>query len=200
MLNVADILQFVIDSLDECPLPEQYLVVEFHERVFHVLLDFSDEMDVIDEKHLEEILADVAPVGKEFSEESVRERPVFQWLPVVHVARREHPLDDFSPVVDDQMQLEPVEPSHRALALLCPSLHGLVLVRPLDVAARQGGGVDDGDARALAQGAGLQEQQQVQRDLRLALDETIAGEVVGELAAHVLADVAEIESLQVTVA
>jgi hypothetical protein len=69
----------------------------------------------------------------------------------------------------------------------------------LDVATHQRSGVDDGNARALAQGAGLKEEEKVESNLRLALHEAVVGEPDGELLAHVLADVAEEEGLQVAV-
>ena len=139
MLDVADVLQLVIDRLDKGPLPEQYLVVEVHQRVFHVLLDFGDEMNVVNEEHLEEVLADVSPVSEDFPEEFLREVPVLQRFSVIRVPWREHPLDDFALLVDDQVQLESVEPPHRAFAFCRPSLHGLVRVHSLDVAAHQRG-------------------------------------------------------------
>ena len=67
------------------------------------------------------------------------------------------------------------------------------------MAAHQGSGVYDGDARALAQGACLQEEEQVERHLRLTLHEAVVREPDGELVAHVQADVTEVEGLQVTV-
>ena len=150
MLYLAYVLQFVVDSLYDGPFPEQYLVVEVHERVLHVLPDFRDQVYVVDEEHLEEVLADVSPVREKLPEESFRELSVPERVPVVDIARREHPLDDLPPVVDDEVQLEPVEPSHRALALRGPSPHGPVLPLALDVAGGERRGVDDGDSRALA--------------------------------------------------
>ena len=83
-------------------------------------------MNAVDEEHLEKVLADVSPVCEDLAEELLREVPFLQWFPVIHVPWREHPLDDLSLLVDDRMQLESVEPSHRAIAFLSPSLHGLV--------------------------------------------------------------------------
>ncbi len=97
------------------------------------------------------------------------------------------------PVVDDQMQLESIEPAHRALSLSRPSPHGLVLLLPLDVAGYQGRGVDDGYACALAQGTGLEEDQQVKPHLSLTLHEAGVGYGMGEILAHVLADIAQVE-------
>ena len=158
MLNLAYVFQLVVDSLDDGAFPEQYFVMEVHQRVFHVPLELCDQVYVIDEEHLKEVLADVSPVREEFSEEPFREPPVLQGFPVVYIARGELPLDDLATVVDDQVQLEAIEPAHRALALGRPPLHRLVLLLALDVAGDQRRGVYDGNTRALAQGACLQEQ------------------------------------------
>ena len=121
MLNLADVFQLVVDRLDDGAFPEQYFVLEVHQRVLHVPLELRDQMYVIDEEQLKEVLADVPPVGEELSEEPFREPPVPQGFPVIDIARCELPLDDLAPVVDDQVQLETVEPAHRALALGSPS-------------------------------------------------------------------------------
>ena len=70
-------------------------------------------------------------------------------------------------------------------------------MHPLDVAGYQRSGVDDGDARALAEGTGLEEQQKVQPHLGLTFDEAIVRDGVGELLAHVLTDISEVERLEV---
>lgn len=129
-------------------------------------------MQIVNEERLENILSDISPVCKVFSEELLGKRLVLLRLSVVDVPRGQLPLDALPLVVDDQMQFESIEPAHRALPLSRPSLHGLVLLLPLDVAGYQGRGVDDGYARALAEGTGLQEQQ-MEADLSLALHETV---------------------------
>lgn len=91
------------------------------------------------------------------------------------------------------MQLEPVEPAHRALAFGIPLIHGPVHVHPLDVARNNRSRVDDRDACALAEGAGLEEQQEVRSYLGLAFHETVVSNRVGELLAHVQADIPEVE-------
>ena len=103
-------------------------------------------MYVVDKQHLKEVLTDVSPVGKEFSEEFLREAAVLQRCPVIHIARRKLPLYDFALVIDDQMQLEAIEPSHGTLALGRPALHRLVHVHPLNVTRHQRCGVYDGFA------------------------------------------------------
>ena len=90
-----------------------------------------------------------------------------------------------------------IEPSHGTLALGRPALHCLVHVHPLDVARHQRCGVYDGNASTLAQGAGLKEQQQVKGHLCLPLHETVVGDRMGKFLAHMLADVTEVEGLEV---
>ena len=197
MLYLAYVLEFVINGLDDGAFPEQYLVIEVHQRVLHVPLELGDQVYVIDKEHLKEVLADVPPVCEELAEELLGEPPVLQRLPVIDIARSELPTDDLAPVVDDQVQLETVEPAHRALALGSPSPHRPVLFLTLDVAGHQGRGVDDGYARALAKRARLEEQQQVKSHLCLTLHEAVVGEPVGELTPHVLADIAKVEGLEV---
>ena len=150
-------------------------------------------MYVIHEKAFEEVLTDIAPVGKKLSEEAFRKLIVFQRLAVIAVPRRELPLYDLTLVIDDQMKFESVEPAHRAFSFLGPAFHGLVHVHPLDMAGHQGSGVNDGDARTFAQGACLKEQEQVKSDLGLTFYESVVGDDMRELFAHMLAYVTQIE-------
>jgi hypothetical protein len=39
VLDLADVLQLIIDTLDQYPLPEQHFVEQQHELVFHLALD-----------------------------------------------------------------------------------------------------------------------------------------------------------------
>lgn len=114
VLNLADVFEFVVDGLNECPFSEQNLVVKVHKRVLHVLSRLRDKMYVIDEQRLKEVLAYVAPVGEDFSEDPLRELLVLQRIAVINVTWGKHPLDYLPMIVYDDVQLEAVEPSHRA--------------------------------------------------------------------------------------
>lgn len=78
MLYIADILEFVVDSFDERPFSEQYLVVPIHKRILHILPYLRDKVYVVNKKGLEKILAYVAPVCKQLSEQSFGKVLVFQ--------------------------------------------------------------------------------------------------------------------------
>lgn len=109
---MAHVLELVVDRLDESPFPEHDFVIQAHEGVFHVLLDFRDKVYAVNEKTFEKFPAYIAPVGEDLSEQVLFESVVFQRLSVVHVPRRERPLYYLAPVVDHDVQFESVEPSH----------------------------------------------------------------------------------------
>ena len=77
MFDVADVLELVVDGFNERPFPQQDFVVQVHERVLHVLLEFGHN---------------VSPVGKNLAEKPLRKVLVLQWLTVVHVPGRERPF------------------------------------------------------------------------------------------------------------
>ncbi len=56
----------------------------------------------------------------------------------------------------------------------------------------------NGDVRTFAQGTCVKEREQVKSDLGLTLYESVVGDDIGELFAHVLADVTQIERFQIT--
>lgn len=63
---LAYVLQFIIHGFNDRTLPEHQFVIKVHQGIFHVPLDFRDEVDVIHKELLEEILTDISPVCEEF--------------------------------------------------------------------------------------------------------------------------------------
>ena len=45
MLDLADVLQLVIDGLDQRSLPQEQFVSEAHQAILHVLADFRQELE-----------------------------------------------------------------------------------------------------------------------------------------------------------
>ena len=84
-----------------------------HQRVLHVVLHFGCQLYAVEEKILKKSLSDMTLVRTEPALYVLQERFLSQRFTVVHIARREHEVEDFSLVVDDQVQLEAEEPSHR---------------------------------------------------------------------------------------
>ena len=155
------ILQFIVHRLYHRTFSEQQLIIQAHQGVLHVLLYLGHQMYIVHKEHLKEVLTDIPPVCEEFSKQPLGEAFILQWLPVIYIAWRELPLDNLSPVIDDKMELEAIEPTHRALSLCRPASHGSVLPLTLDVTGSQWCGINDGYARTLAQCTCLEKQQQV---------------------------------------
>ena len=200
VLHLRDVLQLVIDSLDNGSLPEQQFVGNTHQRAFHVVPQFRDELYAVNEKPFKEFPADVSLVRDEFPVDELHESLVFEGFPVVHVTRRYHEVEQLAPLIADKVQLEPEEPAHGALAPLGDSLEDLVDVDPLVPAYTQRRAVDETDARTLAEQHLLDKQRQRNCHLVFQLDKAVVRDHAREQMAHVLTDGFHIEVLQAAVA
>ena len=103
-------------------------------------------MYIVHKEHLKEVLTDYPLSAKSFPNNLSGEAFILQRLPVIYVAWGELPLDNLSPVIDDKMELEAIEPAHGALSLCRPAPYGPVLPLTLDVAGSQWCGINDGYA------------------------------------------------------
>ena len=158
MYELCDILEFVVDCFDDRPLPQHYLVVERHELVLHIRPQPCDDVDVVGEKLVEKRLGYVPLVCIQFSYNVVAQ-PVEHFLvPVVHIASCEDEVQDLTTLVADEVELEAVEPTHRALAHLGILLEHFVALDPFVVAHRHACAVDEAYACALAEAAELEEE------------------------------------------
>ena len=64
-------------------------------------------------------------------------------MAIIDVARRQGKGQQLSLVIDDQVELEAIEPADRRLAACCASGKDLMLVDACNVADRKLGGVDE---------------------------------------------------------
>ena len=104
-----------------------------HQRVLHVLAYASDRVNVIDKQFFEKAPGDVSLVRHEFSEYFLSKLLVFQRCAIVRVGLCQLPLDDFSAVIDNDVQLETEEPVHCPFAPCGKSPKGFVSPRTLVV-------------------------------------------------------------------
>lgn len=86
MFSLSHVLEFVIDSLDNRPLPNQNLVCNAHECTFLVVPDFREQQNAINEQFLEEHLVDVSLVPDELPGNDLQKGRVLEGFPVVIVA------------------------------------------------------------------------------------------------------------------
>ena len=151
VLHLCDVLQFVIDCLYNCPLYEQHSVQHRHQRPLHVVLQLGNELYSVHKEFPEELLADVSFVTDKFAVKEFIECLILQWLPVIHISRRNHEVKQFALLVADEVELEAEEPAHRALPSLGDALEDLVNVYALVLAHTQRRAVHETDASAFAQ-------------------------------------------------
>ena len=167
VLHLCDVLQLVIDGLDDGSLPEQQFVGDTHQRTLHVVFQLCDELYAVNEKPFKEILADISLVRDEFSVDELHECLVFERLPVIHVPRRYHEIEQLALLVANKVQLKPEEPAHGTPAPLGDSPEDLVHVDSLVPAHPERSAVNETHARTLAKQHLLDKQ--CQRDCHVAL-------------------------------
>lgn len=126
MFYLSDILQFVINGLNQSPFPKHNLVGDGHERVPHIVLDFGDKLNPVHKKEFKQLFAKISFVTTEFAFDIFNKRLRVERLSVIDIARCEHEVQYLPSVIDDQMQLETEEPSHRAFATFCYAFESLV--------------------------------------------------------------------------
>ena len=132
MLNLRYILQLVMNGLNDGSFANHYLVKQRHELVFHVALDSGDQMDPLIKQKLKQFLGYVALVAIEFAKQAFDH--IRQWIPVINVACCEAKGKEFSTVIDNEMQLKAIEPTHCGLSPLGNIRENLVGVNPVVVA------------------------------------------------------------------
>lgn len=151
VLHLCNVLQLVIDGFDDSPLPEQHPVRYRHQRTLHVALEFGDELYSVHKEFLEKLLADVSLVADQLAVKEIRKCLVLQRLPVIHIPRRNHEVEQFAHLVADKMELEAEKPSHGAFPALGDAFENLVNVNALVFAHTQRRTVHEADASAFAQ-------------------------------------------------
>src|SRR5262249_35935180 len=98
VLDLADVLQLVIDGLDQRSLPQEQCVPEAHRAILPVLADFRQELEPLDKEGIVECLGNRAAIAKELAEEPVHEAR--DWPPVVNMVWRQPKREEVSFIVD----------------------------------------------------------------------------------------------------
>ncbi len=142
VLDLADVLELIVDGLDERALAQQKLVGEVHEHTTHILAQFGDEAQALrEEELLGEWLRDLALVAKELAKETADQAG--HWTPIIGVARGEAEGQQLATIVDDEMELEAVEPAHRGLGASRVDPKDAMLLDARRVADDERGRVDE---------------------------------------------------------
>ena len=150
MLNLRNILQLVIHSLNDSPLPEKQFVGHGHQSPLHVAFEFRDKLYAIHKKSFEKVLANVPFVTDKLSIYEFDKSFIFKRFPITHITWCYHKIEQFSLLVSYQVEFESKELAHGAFASLCDSRESLVNMDPLILAYSQRGTVHNADTCTLA--------------------------------------------------
>lgn len=113
MLDLRNILELIDDGLDNGPFAHQQLIREMHEMVLHVFTQPGDKLEPLFKEQLGERGRDVAAITEQLAMQPFdqdRNRG-----PVINGAWSQAARQQFSPIVDRQVQFEAKEPPHRTL-------------------------------------------------------------------------------------
>ena len=111
MLDLGDILQLIDDRFDDGSFSQQDLVGHEHQAVLHILAQFGDELDVeIQPQLLHQLLGDVTFVAKQLAEQAFGQ--CRDWFAIINVARGQLAGQQLTLIVDHQVKLEAVKPTH----------------------------------------------------------------------------------------
>ena len=194
------VLQRVVDALDDIAFAQHYLVPQRHESVLHVGLYAGDEVYAVLEEVVEESLRDVSSVGEQPAVQILCQHLPHLGVAVVGVGRGEAEGDDFRLVVADEVQLEPVAPTHRPLPVVGKPIEYLVHIPPDVVADGYHGGVHVAHAVAPAERTHFQEEHHNEEHAALQLHETVVRHCRGEEVLAAAKDVVDVEMLETLVA
>lgn len=139
-------------------------------------------------------------VSDKSTEDLLNEGLVPERLPVIHIARRDHEVQEVSLFVANEVQFEAIEPSHRALAPLGKSLENPVEMDALVLADAQSRTIDKTDPRAAAQAALLDEQDERYSNLSLQFNEAVIGDGVRKQVGHILVNFIQVKVFQTFIA
>ena len=144
VFNLRDVFELVNDRLDNSTLSQQEFVAQKHQLVLHVGFEPCDQFNTLRPQLVVQGFGDVAFVAKELAPQPFDQSR--HGLAVIDIAGRDPDCQQFTAVIDDEMQLDTKEPAHRCLPARCPAIKDLVTVNPSIVTDGERGGIDKGDA------------------------------------------------------
>jgi len=142
MLNLRDIFELINDAFEDGTFAQEQFVHQREQAVFHVFLEFGDELNAERLQELfKEWLRDIPAICDQLSKQAFAKR--WNWFAIMHIARGNLASQEFSTIIDHQRELETVKPAHRTLASLSKLGTYLVSVNAMVVTHPQGAGVKE---------------------------------------------------------
>ena len=140
---------------------------------------------------------DIPPVSEELPENPFVEVHVFQGGSVVHIARSQKKIKQFSLVIDDQLKFESIEPSKGVFSFPGKILEGFMLLFSFDMTASDVSRIEKRYTSTLSQSLHFQKGGKRNTDFMLQFYKSVVGHGMGEIRLHLCSD-KKIEMLQVS--
>ena len=130
MLDLRDVLELIDDGLNDRSAAQQNAIAPGHQLVLHILAQLGNQLKI---KHLAQRLSkglrDVTLVSEELAKQLLGQ--TWHGFPVIHIAGCDAKLQDFTAVIDDQVQFEAKEPAQPGFATGSqPSKHLVIQWKP----------------------------------------------------------------------
>ncbi len=196
MLNLGDVLQLVGDAFNDGAFAQQEFVAQGHEAVLHIGLETGDELNALLEQLLEHRLRQVTLVTEQLAKQSPRQ--LGQQLDIGAMRGRQTATEQFTAVIDHQMEFEAETPTARATSARRQSRKDLVLLNAPIIADGDEGRVNEADAGAVSKQAeqiGAEQREYA----RGQLDKACVADQVGKLSAQMLLDVLRVVRLETAI-
>jgi hypothetical protein len=123
---------------------------------------------------------------------------VFQRFTVVRVRPGNHKVKDFSPIIDEDMQLEAEKPSRRTFTFGYQPFECPVAVFALDVTYPKRGGISERDAGTFTRTAQLQEKRHIHDCFLLQFHKTVVADGMGKIIPAMYLNILRIKGFQVS--
>ena len=135
MLNLRNVFELIDNAFDDGRFAQKQFIDQRQQAVFHVFLEFGDELNA---KCLQELfkewLRDITAIGNQLAKQAFTKRG--DGFAVIDIGRRNLASQDFTTLIDDQVELEAVKPAHGTLASFCEfgkylvSVNAMVVTHP----------------------------------------------------------------------
>jgi len=151
MLCLGNIFQLVVDGLYDRSFAEQYPVPHGHQNILHVVPDARYQVQAVVKEHIGQFLRYISFVGIQAPYYFLEEIVLLDRGPIVHICLCDNKIKEFPLVIDHDMELETMEPSHGGSARGGDILEHPIVLYPFIVADPQRGGIYKRDAGTFSQ-------------------------------------------------
>ena len=199
MYELCLVLEQIINGFNDMPFSKRHPVIKRHEPVLHVGFDSMNESDAVIKQAVKQSWGDVPLVCKDLSVQVFGQYLPHFWVPVIHICSREAEGYNLTSVIAQQVELESMTPSHRALSVCGYPLEDLVGITPEVMAYRYHCTVHEAYAGTPPEGEKFEKECQLEEYPLFRLDKPIIGYRIREILLHASADAEEIIVFEIAV-